>query len=108
MMAEADIAATLSQLELSLLAFESPPRHALKKTIHADPDDLEARYRLGAHCLLQSDHEGALEQYLEIVRRDRKFRDDGGRKALLSVFDMLKGTGELVARYRTRMLQLMS
>jgi putative thioredoxin len=40
-----------------------------------------------------------MEQLLEIVRRDRAYEDDIGRKTLLSVFNLLGG-GELVSRYR--------
>ena len=40
-----------------------------------------------------------MDQLLEIVRRDRGFEDDIGRKTLLSVFNLLGGD-ELVSRYR--------
>jgi putative thioredoxin len=47
-----------------------------------------------------------MDQLLEIVRRDRGFEDDIGRKTLLSVFDLLGG-GELVSRYRRRLSSLL-
>jgi putative thioredoxin len=47
--------------------------------------------------------EPAMEQLLEIVARDRKFGNDAARKALLTVFTLLGGTGELVKRYRARL-----
>jgi putative thioredoxin len=40
-----------------------------------------------------------MDQLLEIVRRDRSFGDDIGRKTLLSVFALLGGD-ERVSRYR--------
>jgi putative thioredoxin len=41
-----------------------------------------------------------LQQLLEIVRHDRNFGDDNGRKQMLAVFDILGGKGALVTRYR--------
>jgi putative thioredoxin len=46
-----------------------------------------------------SNYEPAMEQLLEIVRRDRGFEDDIGRRTLLDVFNLLGG-GELVSKYR--------
>ena len=43
----------------------------------------------------------AMEQLLEIVRRDRKFEDDAGRKTLVGLFRLLGNQNPLVTRYRT-------
>jgi putative thioredoxin len=45
-------------------------------------------------------HEEGMGQLLQIVRRDRGFQDDIGRKTLLDVFNLLGGQGELVSKYR--------
>ena len=45
----------------------------------------------------------ALEQLLEIVKRDRAFGDDIGRRKMLAVFEMAAGEPELVADYRRRL-----
>ena len=49
-----------------------------------------------------------MDQLLEIVRRDRGFRDDIGRKTLLDVFNLLGGQGELVATYRRKLAALLN
>ena len=49
-----------------------------------------------------------MDQLLEIVRRDRKFKDDIGRRTLLDVFNLLGGQGELVSAYRRKLASLLS
>jgi len=98
--AAARLAAHLDFVEA---AADAPPRDALESTVQENGSDLESRYRLGARYSLDGDYEHAMEQFLTIMQRDRKFRDDGGRRALLAVFDLAQGEDELVGRYRRRM-----
>ena len=72
---------------------------SLASRVAANEDDLEARLKLANLMVASGRYEAGMEQLLEIVRRDRGFGDDIGRKTLLSVFDLLGG-GELVGRYR--------
>ena len=92
-----------AKLEFVRLASHSRPPEALEKAIALNPQDLDARYQLAARRVLQGAYEPALEQLLEIVRRDRKFRDDAARKAVLAVFNILGAQGELVTRYRKQL-----
>lgn len=72
---------------------------ALTARVAADENDLEARLKLAKLLVAAGRYEAGMDQLLEIVRRDRSFGDDIGRKTLLSVFDLLGG-GELLSRYR--------
>ncbi len=72
---------------------------ALRARVDADGNDLDARLKLANLLVASGAYEAGMEQLLEIVRRDRAFGDDVGRKTLLSVFNLLGG-GELVSRYR--------
>lgn len=85
----------------------APDRGALEQRIAQNADDLESRDQLAARLALAGDAEGALEQYLEILRRDRRYRDDAGRKGLLAVFELLGNSGPLVNRFRTQMFNLL-
>ncbi len=73
---------------------------ALEARIDVDPGDLEARLALARAWVTQQAYEPALAQLLEIVRRDRKFGDDIGRKTMIEVFNLLGGQGDLVSTYR--------
>ena len=71
----------------------------LTARVAANENELEARLKLANLYVAAGQYEAGMDQLLEIVRRDRGFEDDIGRKTLLSVFNLLGG-GELVSRYR--------
>jgi putative thioredoxin len=82
-------------------AQDAPLPETLMKAIAADPDDLEARYRLSAVMLTQDEYELAMMQLLEIIRRDSSFQHQAGRDGLLAIFTLLGENDERVHRYRT-------
>lgn len=94
-------AALRGRLEFARVAAAAPPVAELETAIAANPGDCLARYQLAAVRVLGGDYERALAELLEIVRRDRKFGDDAGRKAMLAVFNLLGSGDELVKKYRT-------
>jgi putative thioredoxin len=67
-----------------------------------DPDSSESRYRLAASMAREGRNADAISQLLAIVERDRAFRDDAARKALLALFEAL-GDDPLVASGRRRL-----
>ncbi|HEX7044154.1 MAG TPA: thioredoxin [Burkholderiales bacterium] len=98
---EAEVDNVRLRLSLHRIAAEAPPRAALEQAVAADPGDVRARYRLAARLALAGEYEPAMQQLLEIVRRDRKFEDDAGRKTLVGLFRLLGNQNPLVTRYRT-------
>lgn len=97
---DTEINALLARLEFVRMAADAPPLAELEQKIHAHPGDMGARLALGARYLLAGHHEQALEQWLTIVRTDRRFKEDAGRRALVAAFTLLGGTNELARRYR--------
>ena len=91
------------QLAFARAAAEAPDLDALQAALEKDPGDSTARYQLGTRLLAAGDYEAALEAFLELMRRDRAYGDDAGRKALLQVFEMLGAEDERVGRYRRLM-----
>ncbi len=63
----------------------------------ANPADGGARHALAAHHALAGDYATALAEWLELMRRDRKFGDDLARRSLLGAFDVLGEGHELTA-----------
>jgi putative thioredoxin len=95
------IGALLARLQFADGAAAEPS--ALEARIAANPGDLEARLQLAKLLVAQQRHEPAMEQLLEIIRRDRKWNGEAGRKTMLAVFDVLGGQGELVSKYRRQL-----
>ncbi|NML98067.1 thioredoxin [Paraburkholderia sp. RP-4-7] len=88
-------------------AADLPPTDALEAKVAAHPDDLEARFDLASALIARRKYEGALEHLLAIVQRDRTFRDDIGRKTMLSVFDLATHQPELVSQWRRKLSALL-
>ena len=95
------IGTLLAQLQFADGAAADPA--ALETRIAGNPDDLEARLALAKALVTQQRYEPAMEQLLEIIRRDRKWNGEAGRKTMLAVFDLLGGQGELVSKYRRQL-----
>jgi putative thioredoxin len=102
-----DVAKLLAKINFTRMAMTAPPMDKLEQIIQAEPGNCDARYQLSARKALEGDYEGAMHHLLEILRRDRSYGDDAGRKGLLSVFDLLGGSGPLVNRYRALMSSAM-
>ena len=88
-------------------AADLPPTDALEARVAGNPADLEARFDLASALIARRNYAGALEHLLEIVRRDRAFRDDIGRKTMLSVFDLAAHQPELVSQWRRKLSALL-
>ena len=80
-----------------------PPTDALEAAVVSDPGNLEARFDLANALIARRAYEPALEHLLEIVKRDRSFRDDVGRKTMLSVFDLAAHQPALVSEWRRKL-----
>jgi putative thioredoxin len=86
-------------------AFGGPDK--ARAALAADEKNWQARYALACALATAGDYGGALEQLLTIVARQRKFRDDAARLAMLALFEHLGPENELVQHYR-RQLQIVT
>lgn len=69
--------------------------------------ELDQRFAQGCRLTLAGEYEEALKVFLEILCTDRKYKQDGGRKAMLAIFQILGDEHPLTKEYRKQlMLQL--
>lgn len=66
----------------------------------AADSELDKTYRQAGSAALGQDYETALQLFLEVVTRDRRYNQDGGRKAMLAIFDLLGDDHPLTRHYR--------
>jgi putative thioredoxin len=82
-------------------------RDAAVAALARDPNDLEARFALASAHAAALEWEAALAELLELVKRNRKFRDDGARRAMLTIFDRLGAQSPITSEFR-RQLQIVT
>jgi putative thioredoxin len=84
---EAAVAAARAALEVAEQAKSLGPVTELEEKVRANPLDHQARFDLAIALNATGKREDAAQHLLEIVRRDRKWNDDGARKQLVQFFE---------------------
>jgi putative thioredoxin len=97
------VAAARAAIELAEQTKDLGPVADLEAKVAADPKDYQARFDLALALNAKGNREGAVEQLLEIVRRDRKWSDDGARKQLVQLFDAWGPADEATLEGRKRL-----
>lgn len=95
-----------ARLGFATLLKDAPPAATLEAAIQANPADLKARHLLGVHRLVAGDAEAGLQQFIEMLRRDRGYADGLPRQALIDAFRIIDDA-DLVSRYRRQMSSLL-
>lgn len=95
-----------AQLAFAALAATAPDIDALQTRIAADPNDLQARHLLGVHRILGEQAQEGLDQFIEMLARDRNYQDGLPRKALIDAF-LITRDAALVSRYRRKMASML-
>lgn len=65
------------------------------------PDEpVKAVYREALHALAKGDYEAALQRFIEVIRQDRYYDDDGARRACIAIFKVLGEESEITRSFR--------
>jgi putative thioredoxin len=101
------IAAARAALEVSEQAQAVGPIADLEQKVAANPLDHQARFDLAIALNAKGRRQEAVDNLLEIVRRDRKWNDDGARKQLVQFFEAWGPTDEATVNGRKRLSSIL-
>ena len=100
---DAAVKAVQASIDLAEQAQSVGPVAELEQKVAANPLDHQARFDLATALNAQGNRAEATNQLLEIVRRDRKWNDDGARKQLVQFFEAWGGADEATVDGRRRL-----
>jgi putative thioredoxin len=101
------VVAARAELDLSEQAKSVGPIDQLEQKIAANPLDHQARFDLAVALNSKNRRQEAVDHLIEIVRRDRKWNDDGARKQLVQFFDAWGPTDEATVAGRKKLSSIL-
>ena len=102
----AEIDAVRAQLALARQAAEAGPVNELRARVEADPADLQARFDLATALHASGAVQEAVDQLLELFRRDRDWNDGAAKAQLFTIFDALKPQDPIALNGRRKLSSL--
>jgi putative thioredoxin len=102
-----ELAAVATALELARHGAEVGETAALRKRLAVDANDHQARFDLALAYYAAGESEAAIDELLDLFRRDRAWNDDGARKQLVKLFEALGSAHPAVAAGRRRLSSLL-
>ena len=104
---DAAVAAAHSALEVAEQAKSVGPVAELEQKVAANPADHQARFDLAVALNAAGKRQEAADHLLEIVKRDRKWNDDGARKQLVQFFEAWGPTDEATVNGRRKLSSIL-
>src|SRR6516225_1181695 len=101
------VAAARAALEVAEQAKSVGPIADLEQTVAANPLDHQARFDLALALSAKGRRQEAVDNLLEVVKRDRKWNDDGARKQLVQFFEAWGPTDEATVNGRKRLSSIL-
>jgi putative thioredoxin len=105
--ADPAVAAARAALEVAEQAKSVGPIGDLEQRVAANPLDHQARFDLAVALNGKGRRQEAVDNLLDIVKRDRKWNDDGARKQLVQFFEAWGPTDEATVNGRKRLSSIL-
>jgi putative thioredoxin len=103
----APVASARAALELARKAGDAGDVESLRAKVAANPDDPQARFDLALALNAAGDRQGALDELLGIVAKNRAWDDDAARKQLVQFFEAWGPTDPATASGRQKLSSLL-
>ena len=101
-----EVEAVRAQIDLARQAASAGPVTDLLNQVLAHPDDHQARFDLALALHASGKVEGAVEELLELFRRDRDWNEGAAKAQLFKIFDALKANDPIVQKGRRKLSSL--
>ena len=98
-----DVEAARAQIELAKQAANAGPEDDLRAAVAADADNHQARFDLAVALNAAGKVDEAVDELLELFRRDREWNEGAARTQLFTIFDALKPQDPIVLKGRRRL-----
>ncbi len=98
-----EIEAVHAQIELARQAADAGPVTELRAAVDADADNHQARFDLAQALYAAGDAEAAVNELLELFRRDQEWNDGAAKAQLFTVFEALKPNDPVVLNGRRKL-----
>ncbi|TVR49209.1 MAG: thioredoxin [Rhodobacteraceae bacterium] len=98
-----EVEAARAALALARQAESAGPVDELRAALEADPNNHQARFDLAQALYANGQAEAAIEELLELFRRDRDWNDSAAKTQLFTIFDALSPKDPLAAKGRRRL-----
>lgn len=98
-----ELEAAFAQLELARQAEGAGPLGDLQAAVEANPEDMQARFDLALAMHANGDVAGAVDQLLELFRRDREWNEAAAKTQLFTIFEALKPNDPVVLNGRRKL-----
>lgn len=98
-----EIEAAIAMVELAKQAANAGPVAELRASVEANPDDHQSRLDLATALHAEGETETAVNELLELFRRDREWNDGAARAQLFTIFDALKPNDPVVLNGRRKL-----
>ena len=104
----AEIAAARTALELAETGEKTQGAVGeLRRRLERDPKDHQARHDLASALFASGEREAAVDELLDLVKRDRKWNEEAARKQLVKFFEAMGPTDPLTVSARKRLSSIL-
>ena len=104
---DAAVAAARAALDVAEQAQSVGPLDELKQKVEANPLDHQARFDYAVALNSKGNRAEAVDNLIAIVRKDRKWNDDGARKQLVQFFEAWGPTDDATVEGRKRLSSIL-
>lgn len=98
-----ELDAVHAQLQLKRQAADAGPEADLRARVEADPADLQARFDLAKALYASGKVQDAVDELLDLFRRDREWNDGAAKAQLFTIFEALKPQDPVALAGRRRL-----